>query len=177
LARITKLAPRHAIILKLGLVSKHNIFAARTAACSPSIVTLTRRLQGVPVGCHGSHCSKDLSTANPSHRSRIMLITLALVPRRVLDLLQFLSDAQVWMNDCRGYDESGLWRRQVCFPMVALWYWRKSLRFFVSSLRQPLTTVSILLHLSGSFELSIPLNSRPLTSRRSFILNLPSDTH
>jgi hypothetical protein len=106
-----------------------------------------------------------------------MLITLALVPRRVLDLLQFLSDAQVWMNDCRGYDESGLWRRQVCFPMVALWYWRKSLRFFVSSLRQPLTTVSILVHLSGSFELSIPLNSRPLTSRRSFILNLPSDTH
>lgn len=44
-----------------------------------------------------------------------MHVTLALVPRRVLDLWQFLSDAQVWMNDYRWYDESELWRRQVCF--------------------------------------------------------------
>jgi hypothetical protein len=115
LAADREIAPRHSVILKLGPVPKHNIFAAGTTAYSPQHRYLDRPLARCSRCLSWIPLSQDDSVPNRSHQSRTTLATLALVPQRVLDLLQFLSDAQVWMNDCRWYDESDLWRRQVCF--------------------------------------------------------------
>ena len=176
LAADREIAPRHSVIVKLGLVPKHNIFAAGTAAYSPHhryldkmLARRSRRLSWIPL-------SQDGSVANRSHRSRIMHATLALVPRRVLDLLQFLSDAQVWMNDYRWYDESELWRRQVCF-LPGLNDTGANPRCSPHFLSFNLTRLRRYSFIFFGFRAVHSLNSPPLTSRRSFILNLLSDTH
>jgi len=52
--------------------------------------------------------AQDVCIANRGHRSRALLITLALAPQRVLDLEQFRSDARewIWTCDCRWYYDS-----------------------------------------------------------------------
>lgn len=43
--------------------------------------------------------------ANRSHQNRAALINPEPGPATVLDLVQFVPDAQLWMNDYRWYDE------------------------------------------------------------------------